>query len=515
MRPFSVSGFVPAILLAASVLSAQQHPTPETAAWWAQTTALSNDRMEGRDTGSEAYDRAARYVADKFAAAGLKPAGENGTFFQSVPMREIALDPDGSSIAILHLQGPDTTLHFTSEVTMVPRGSMRLPVAPLVFTGYGLPLDGFDLKDKIAVFFNNIPAGLPAAERATFAARRMRALAESGAVAILSIDNPTGLEPFHWPAAYAKSVTLATTAVVPSQTPPVIRVNSANLEDLFPEDPHAWEILPAGIKGAPLPKLLPGTEARIRLSTYAKEIASPNILAILPGSDPALAPEYVALSAHLDGYGYGTAVLGDSVYNGTLDDAAYVALLLEMARDLKAHPPARSILFCIFTGEEKGLLGSAWFTAHPTVPVRQIVADLNLDQLRPIFPLKILTMEGIDDSTIGATARGIAASMGIELRADREPERNLYRRADNYNFSRVGVPIGSFIFGYNPGSAEEFIYRDWYTRRYHKPQDDLNTPINWAAAAKFNRFYQQLAVALANAPARPAWLASSPNAPKP
>jgi hypothetical protein len=508
-----------AILAVPMLLPAQQHPTPETAAWWAQTTALSNDRMEGRDTGSQGYERAAKYVADQFAAAGLKPAGDHGSFFQNVPMHEIALDQDSSGVTILHPKGEDINLNFTTEVTTVPRESIHLPAAPLVFLGYGLPADKKaampDLTDKIAVFFNNIPARLSKAEHDRYAARRTRALAESGAIAILSIDNPTGLEPFHWPAAYARSVTLAGTRPSATKGPSVIRVNSEALEELFPEDPAVYQLLSIAIQGAPLPSLPGGLQARITLNTRVKEISSPNILAILPGSDPALAPEYVALSAHLDGYGYGAAVLGDYVYNGTLDDAAYVALLLEMARDLKAHPPARSILFCIFTGEEKGLLGSAWFTAHPTVPVPQIVADLNLDQLRPIFPLKILTMEGIDDSTIGATARGIASSMGIELRADREPERGLYRRADNYNFARVGVPIGSFIFGYDPGSAEEFTYRQWYAHRYHKPQDDIATPINWKAAAAFNHFYQQLAVALANAPARPAWLPNSPNAPKP
>ena len=141
------------------------------------------------------------------------------------------------------------------------------------------------------------------------------------------------------------------------------------------------------------------------------------------------------------------------------------------------------------------------------------MANLNLDQLRPIFPLNILTMEGLTDSTLGETVRTFAAQFKIEIRPDLEPERNLFRRADNYNFVRIGVPIASFIFGYDKGSPEEVIYRDWYARRYHKPQDDIKTPIDWDAAAKFNRFYTALTLAIANAPTRPQWLSSSPYSP--
>jgi len=301
------------------------------------------------------------------------------------------------------------------------------------------------------------------------------------------------------------AVTIAGTPAPNTTAPILIRINPASLNALFAASGHnPSDIVTNGGKGVPLATFPLNVTARIRLSSTSRDISSPNILAILPGSDAKLAPEYVALSAHLDGYGYGTPVLGDNLYNGTLDDAAYVALLIELAKDLQHKAPARSLLFCIFTGEEKGLLGSAYFTQHLTVPKESIVADLNLDQLRPIFPLNILTMEGLTDSTLGETVRTVAAQFKIEIRPDLEPERNLFRRADNYNFVRIGVPIASFIFGYDTGSPEEVIYRDWYARRYHKPQDDIKTPIDWAAAAKFNRFYTALTLAIANAPHAPA-----------
>ena len=521
-----------ALLCVTPVARSQQRPTPEAAAWWAQTTALSGDAMEGRDTGSDAYERAAKYVAGQFQAAGLKPAGDGGTFFQRVPMHEVDLDTNASSVEILRGSAPSgaiagaviapKVLGLLEQVTLAPREDLPPDTnAPMVFVGYGIPDPGADLRGKIAVFFNNTPNDIPAAERESYVARRARALAASGAVATVSIDNPGAIEPFHWPAAYAHSVTLASPAAraeAASHAVPALRISSEAAAELFLSSGHQiGDIRRDGIAGAPLPGFPLRGELRLHLVTASKNISSPNILAVIPGSDPTLAAEYVALSAHLDGYGYGTPVLGDKLYNGALDDAAYVALLLEIAKTQAALPPAqrpkRSLLFCIFTGEEKGLLGSAYFTRHPTVPVPQIAADLNLDQLRPIFPLRILTMEGITDSSLGDDARSVAQRFGIELRPDREPERNLFRRSDNFNFVRVGVPIASFIFGYDRGTPEEQTYRDWYARRYHKPQDDLLTPIDWAAAAKFNRFFSDLALAVANHQQRPVWSTSSSHAP--
>jgi hypothetical protein len=514
------------ILLAIPALAqSQKKPDAATAAWWTQTIALSNDSMEGRDTGTEAYERAAKYVADQFASAGLKPAGDNGTFFQRVPMHETGLDVAHSSVEIVTSNGG--TLHsvplkLLEEITITPHQLVKTSAdAKMVFLGYGLELphpsspDAKEFQGATAVIFNNVPADLSPADRATFARRRAELIATAGFRSIVSIDNPAATEPTHWPAAYARTVVLQPAPSPNNHALLQLRISAEAAPKLFAADPdHPFaEILRDGEKGLPLPSFAMHSGLKIEAQSIEKDISSPNILAILPGSDPKLAPEYVALSAHLDGYGYGTPVFGDNLYNGTLDDAAYVALLIELAKDLQHKAPARSLLFCIFTGEEKGLLGSAYFTQHPTVLKENIVADLNLDQLRPIFPLNILTMEGLTDSSLGDTVRAVAAPFKIEIRPDLEPERNLFRRADNYNFVRIGVPIASFVFGYDKGSPEEVVYRDWYARRYHKPQDDIKTPIDWEAAGRFNLFYSALTLAIANAPTRPLWLPSSPNSP--
>jgi hypothetical protein len=516
-----VAGWFWCFLVAAALVGQQGvGPDKATVAWWAQTTALANDGMEGRDTGSAAYERAAVYVAKQFEEAGLKPAGDNGGYYQRVPMHQVDLDMGRSSVEVVR-GGGEIPLKLLEEVTLAPRAGLKASVAgEMVFVGYGVvdAKDAAELKGKVAVFFNNVPAGLSGVERDGFAARRVRGLASAGVVGTVSIDNPGAIEPTHWPSAYSRTVTIVSDKPAAVAAAPVltVRISSEAAAKLFAgtQGLGIEDVLRNGEKGLPLASFSMGASLRVKVEVTEKDISAPNVIAVLPGSDAKLAAEYVAVSAHLDGYGYGTPVLGDNLYNGALDDAAYVATLIELAKELKGHAPKRSILFCVFTGEEKGLLGSAYFTGHPTVAVKDIVADFNLDQLRPIFPLKILTMEGIDDSSLGATVKTVAAKYGIEIRPDKEPERNLFRRSDNYNFVRVGVPIASFIFGYDPGSPEEVVYRDWYARRYHKPQDDLKTPIDWKAAGTFNKFYGDLVVTVANAAQRPVWSAGSAYAPK-
>jgi Zn-dependent M28 family amino/carboxypeptidase len=223
------------------------------------------------------------------------------------------------------------------------------------------------------------------------------------------------------------------------------------------------------------------------------------------GSDSKLAGQAIVVSAHLDGYGYGEPVKGDRIYNGTLDDAAYVALLIRLAERRQGHPFRRPILFAAYTGEEKGLLGSRWFVAHPTVPLSRIAGVINLDQLRPIFPLKLLTVHGLEDTTLGDDARAVASSLGIQVQTDPEPERNLLKRTDHWPFMQAGVPATNFVFGFRPGSRSEQIYRQWYRTGYHKPQDDLKQLMDWKAAADFNRFFYKLVDRVADKPGAPAW----------
>jgi Zn-dependent M28 family amino/carboxypeptidase len=250
---------------------------------------------------------------------------------------------------------------------------------------------------------------------------------------------------------------------------------------------------------------------RVKAAFTERAEEAPNVAALLPGSDARLKNEYVVMSAHLDHVGVGRAVNGDGIYNGAMDDASGVASMLEVARLLSSSPrrPKRSVLFLALTAEEKGELGSRYFAAYPTVPAGQIVANINLDMFLPLYPLKYLEVQGLDESTLGETVAAAAIDLGVEVQPDNEPEQNRFIRSDQYSFVRAGIPALAFKFGYAHGSPEEAIRRDWMTERYHKPSDDLSQPVDLAAAALFNRVMVGLIERVADDSSRPQWRPNS------
>jgi Zn-dependent M28 family amino/carboxypeptidase len=178
---------------------------------------------------------------------------------------------------------------------------------------------------------------------------------------------------------------------------------------------------------------------------------------------------------------------------------------------MKSHPEKlrHSVLFLLVTSEEKGLLGSKYFTAHPTVPAKSIVADINVDMFLPIAPLKVLRIQGIADSDLGEHAAEIARSFSVKPVPDPEPLRNLFIRSDQYNFIRHGVPSVIMDVFFEPGSSEQTLFKDWLTNRYHAPSDDVNQPVDLGAAALYEEIAHKLLVGTANASARPQWNADS------
>lgn len=495
-----------AVMSLAGCASIGESPDPRTAAWWRTTADLSGDEMEGRDTGSAGYDRAAAYVADRFAAAGLTPAGDNADWFQPIAFEDIEVLGEGTSFSVTWDAGGTRALRFLHEVSIAPTWSLPDRIdAPLVFRGFCAPSDMTAVEGAVVLCFGARRAGQ------TTGAARLEAATAAGAVGIINVDDiHFSIEPPRWPLAYARTVVIADDTPRP-RTIPVMRLSGLafiNLATAAGQDGAA--ILAQGGQGeAMAPFDLPG-RIEARFATRERSYVSDNVVGVLPGTDPDLADEPILLIAHLDGYGYGTPVNGDDLYNGALDDAAYVATLITLADERAGQGFRRPLVFAAVTGEEKGLLGSRWLAAHPTERAPAPVAVLNLDQLRPLYPLTILTTLGLEDSTLGQTVRDIAEPMGIEVRADLEPERNLLRRTDHWPFMQQGVPSVSFLFGFNPGTDAQARYVDWYENRYHAPQDDLSTPIDFQAQADFHTFWFALVEAVANADAPPAWSADSP-----
>ncbi len=506
-----------AAALALLASSCASYPAPpsgtdaDTVAWWSITGDLSSDAMEGRDTGSPAYDRAAKYVADRFAAAGLKPVGENGGWYQTVPLMEVRVENEGTSFAIVGNDGSRADLRFLHQITIRPTWSLPSDVdAPLVFRGYCSAKEMTDVQGKIAVCFGARRAGM------TTGGQRIEAAAKAGAAGLINVDDPGfTIEPARWPEAYARSVAFRGPQPAAYPDLPVMRLNADALADVIAGSGHdAASILKAGAASQPLHSFEIPARLKAAFRFSERALQSDNVLALLPGTDPVLSKEIVIVSAHLDGYGYGEPVNGDSLYNGAFDDAAYIATLIRLAERQAGKGFKRSVLFAAYTGEEKGLLGSNWFSTHLTVPKESLAAVVNLDQLRPLFPLKILTMHAIDDTTLANNVRRVAGAMNIEIRPDLEPERNLNQRTDHWPFLRMSVPATNFVFGFDPGTESERRYREWYQVRYHRPQDDMTQPIDWDAARDMNLFFYRLTEDIANDPVRPAFLPVSQWAPK-
>jgi len=315
--------------------------------------------------------------------------------------------------------------------------------------------------------------------------------------------------------AYARTFVVADGSPRPRSIPSLRLAAPAFTEIANASGQNGADILARGARGEPMAPFDVAGRFEARIATRERSSTSANVLALLPGTDPALAAEPVLLIAHLDGYGHGTAVNGDNLYNGALDDAAYVATLIAFADARGGRGFRRPVILAAVTAEEKGLWGSRWLAAHPTPAAPTPVAVLNLDQLRPLYPLKILTTLALEDSTLGQTVRDVAGPMGIAVRGDLEPERNLLRRSDHWPFMQLGVPAVSFLFGFDAADpVAAAAYRDWYQHRYHAPQDDLSTPIDFQAQADFHRFFFALVAAVGNADARPAWRPDSPHRPK-
>ncbi|MBV9930271.1 MAG: M28 family peptidase [Alphaproteobacteria bacterium] len=500
LRPLLAATLGSAAVAAASAPAIRDR---DTAAWWSTTRILASDAMEGRDTGSAAYERAARYVAERFRRAGLRPAGDGGGWFQRVPMTEVAVAKAGTRFAIVGPGGAARPLAFLHDIGIRPTARLAADLdAPLAFRGTCSRGEMRDVAGKIVVCFN---------QRRTAGERSAAAMA-GGAAGLIAVDNPYfAVEPPRWPVAYARTVRIDGTPPAADEALPAMRLNADAFARLIAgSGQDAAAILRAGGRDAPLPSFDIPARLQAHLAIQAARYSSPNVLGLLPGTDPRLKDEVVVLGAHLDGYGYGEPVNGDRLYNGALDDAAYVALLAQLADNRRGRGFRRTILFAAFTGEEKGLLGSSWYVKHPAVPLGATAAMINLDQLRPLFPLDILTMLAVDDTSLGATARAVAAPMGIRIQRDPEPERGLLQRADHWPFLQQGVPATGFIFGYAPGTEAERRYRLWYRTRYHHPADDVTQPMDFAAAARFNAFFYRLVEAVADADQRPAMLAGSP-----
>ena len=490
---------------------------------------LADDLLEGRGTGKRGHEIAARYVAAQFEAMGLKPAGKDGTYYQRVPLREINVEPDKCTV-IITSSGSASQLKWGDDFLM--RGSEVSPdasvEAPVVFVGYGVRTPdgqyddyaGVDVKGRIVALLWGAPPSLPSELQAHLSASRekFRSARDHGAVGAIVLNSPKAEKGLPWPrvviGAGFPSMRWLGLDGLPGDSFPEIKVSAllsqSASERLFQHAPKSWaDVLRDADASKPQAFPLPVT-AHMRVVSHHEAITSPNVVALLPGSDPKLSQEYVVYTAHVDHLGIGKPINGDSIYNGAADDASGTAALLVIAQAFKslAHAPARSILFLGVTAEEKGLLGSDYFAHFPTVPIQSIVADINMDGASLFYTFKDIVPLGATDSTLDAVVQRNAARLGLKVSPDPEPDQHYFVRADQYSFVRQGVPSVFISEGEEAKDpkfdAKKFV-EQWIATRYHAPSDDMDQPMDLDAAVQFMQVDFLVGYDIAQDPQRPMW----------
>jgi len=490
--------------------------------WWGHLKVLADDSKQGRETGSEGLASAEAYVVSQLTQAGLQPAGVKG-FYQPVKFESRQIIEKDCSLSLIR-DGKATPVALGEDAFFGTRVDLAREVeAPMVFVGWGLTvpeknyddLAGLDLHGKVAVTISGAPSEIPGPMAAHYrsSTESWKALRNAGAIGVITIPNPASMDiPWSRMAVNRNhiSMTLADPNFDTTQGEQLsVIFNPAHAAQLFEGSGHTLDELTAIAKeNKQLPRFPLAVSIKATTRMEKKDVESANIVAKLPGSDPELSKEYVVLSAHIDHIGVGEPINGDRIYNGAMDNASGSALLMDVASSLKksGDRPKRSLLFVFVTAEEKGLLGSRYFTAYPTVDAKSMVADINVDMFLPIVPLHLLTVQGYAESDLGDEARQAAEARNVKVQADPQPQRNLFVRSDQYNFIRHGIPALAMGIAPDPNSEEQKqLFKNWLTNRYHAPSDDLNQPIDLSAAAQYEEIIRALMIEVADNPQRPQW----------
>ncbi len=458
---------------------------------YARIEFLAHDRMRGRNTPSPELDIVAAYLVNQHKLRGLRPAGEGGTFYQwyPFPLRRVA-----AAEARLSFTGARGTQALRAGRDFFTAGGTAADVSGgVVFVGRaeeGMGGEG-SLRGHVAV--DLLPGGYGRDFR-TERNRLANAARAAGAAAVVHVLDPA------WTAdsiaRYAEMAAQPTRSVGDDLAYPQFFVTAGAARSLFASAGLSVDEAAGRAKSGPSASVpLAGITAVAALPVARLDDArAPNVVAMLPGSDPVLRNEYVVISAHMDHVGVGRPVNGDSIYNGADDDASGTAALLEIAEAMASMPvaPRRTVVFLHVSGEEKGLLGSAWYANHPTLPLPQIVANINVDMIGRNAADSVVVI-GKDYSTLGASVNRLNAAhreLGLTASDDIWPEQRFFFRSDHFNFARKEIPAIFFFTG---------VHED-----YHRPGDEVHK-IDTDKAARVTRLIFYLAHDVANATERPKW----------
>ena len=493
--------------------------------FWAALEFLSDDALEGRAPGTRGGDLAAKYIAAEFRQVGLEPAGDDGTFFHRVPIISLTPSP---TLSLLIPGRPARRLRYPDDFVM---WSMRdEPViearSSVVFVGYGVVAPeyqwddyaGVDVTGKIVLTLVNDPGFADSTifrgEELTYYGRwtyKIEEAARQGASGILLVHTTA-------------SATYPWATVSGSWTGPQVRLEAPPTELLLagwlaesiaaellqPVAPSVEAVLRLAASGSFAPVELPVSMAASVVSVIELS-ETVNVVGRLTGwgHNP---NESVLIGGHYDHLGIGTPVEGDSIYNGAVDNASGTAAVIAAAEAFMTSGvrPDRSILFMAFGAEESGLLGSKAFAARPTLPLRDLAAVINLDEMNLYGPTNDVSALGVNQSSLGDafTAAARAEKLDVTVNPD-ALRKGFFFRSDHFPFVLAGVPALSLQFGQDyvrrdPGWGAQ-MDAEYGERRYHQPGDELLTWYTLDGAMQQLRVMLRTALKVANASDQPTW----------
>jgi hypothetical protein len=476
---------------------------------------LADSLLQGRAPETPGYNVAAHYVASELEGMGVHP-GVSGSWYQPVPLQKAVTKPSASSLT-LTVAGKEQKLvdakdyilstWFASPAEGDSKAESDVS-APVVFVGFGVTAPdqkyddyaGVDVHGKLVLTIYGAPSAFPSTERAYYSDGVVKAknAVAHGAVGELSIMLPEDWKRYPWewlvPQIQVGEMHWLGKSGVPHDFFPELRGNALfspqGAELLFAGAPKSLDEVLSTARASKSQAFGLPISAHIHTVAAQSVVQSPNIVAELNGSDPALRDQYVVYTAHVDHLGICPAVEGDNVCHGALDNASGTSTLLEIARAYASlpKPPRRSVLFVFVTGEEMGLLGSDYFAHFPTVPLKSIVANVNIDGAPgSYFPMKDIVALGAEHSTMGAEVASAAKVMGYDVGPDPMPEEVSFIRSDQYSFVLRGVPAVDITDGVkstDPKVNGLEVIKKWLVTRYHTPLDNIDQPIDFDEAAK-------------------------------
>jgi Zn-dependent M28 family amino/carboxypeptidase len=481
---------------------------------------LSSDLLEGRGVGVRGGEIATEYIASQFAVAGLKPAGDNGTFFQKVPL--VGSEPEPGVTLTASIKDQSMSFRWLEDLS----GGSYLQQAnadfegDAVFVGHGITAPEFnwddykdmDVKGKVVVLFTNEPPSdnprFFGGKSLTYYGRwtyKYEQATRKGAIACLIIHT-TPTAGYGWPVVQGFSREDAQVKIAPGE--PALHfagwIQEKAAESIAQSIGKTVPELLAmankpGFRAVPLPIHFKG-----HVPMKIREIASANVVGMVPGSDPQGRNEAVVFSAHWDHLGIGQPVDGDRIYNGAVDNATGCAMIIEMGRAWAGleRKPRRSAIFIAVTAEESGLRGSEYYGQHPFIEAGKTILDLNFDSFFPFGKMKDVSVHGAERTTLWPAVQEVAKRFNLKIEGEAHPEQGEYYRSDHFSFARVGIPAfsingGTHFYG-KPDDFETKVFDEYNDKHYHQPSDEYKEDWDMGGMEQMARFGFTLGETVAN-----------------